>query len=154
MLIRIISIARRILNEGLPLKLLIELGLTLRDKNNQADYEVLAGWLKKLHFEQMAQLEATLLSDLFGLEPNSIPFAESDADHKTIIVAKELAEYTNIRQDFYFSQGSDSIFVHTSNSGALINHIKRSARYMRFIPSEAFTNFFASFAHSLTHIEE
>ena len=154
MLIRIISIARRILNEGLPLKLLIELGLTLRDKNNQADYEILAGWLKKLHFEQMAQLEATLLTDLFGLEPNSIPFAESDTDHKTIIVAKELAEYTNIRQDFYFSQGSDSIFVHTSNSGALINHIKRSARYMRFIPSEAFTNFFASFAHSLTHIEE
>lgn len=154
MLIRIISIARRILNEGLPLKLLIELGLTLRANNSKADYEVLGSWLKKLHFEQMAQLEATLLMDLFGLEAKDIPFAESDADRKTIVVAKELAEYTNIRQDFYFSQGSDSIFVHTSNGGALINHIKRSARYMRFIPSEAFTNFFASFAHSLTHIEE
>ena len=115
---------------------------------------MLGSWLKKLHFEQMAQLEATLLMDLFGLEAKDIPFAESDADRKTIVVAKELAEYTNIRQDFYFSQGSDSIFVHTSNGGALINHIKRSARYMRFIPSEAFTNFFASFAHSLTHIEE
>ena len=88
------------------------------------------------------------------LKAKDIPFAESDADRKTIVVAKELAEYTNIRQDFYFSQGSDSIFVHTSNGGALVNHIKRSARYMRFIPSEAFTNFFASFAHSLTHIEE
>lgn len=154
MLIKIISIARRILNEGLPLRLLIELGLTLRDKEIQADYDVLSTWLKKLHFEQMSQLEATLLMDLFGLAPEEIPFADSDADHKTIVVAKELAEYTNIRQDFYFSQDSDSIFVHTSNSGALLNHIKRSARYIRFIPSEAFTNFFASFAHSLTHIEE
>ena len=77
-----------------------------------------------------------------------------DVDKKTTIVAKELAEYTNVHQDFYFSQSPDSIFVHTSNGGALISHIKRSARYMRFIPSEALTNFFASFAHSLTHIEE
>ena len=154
MLIKIISIARRILNEGLPLKLLIELGLSLRDKSNVINYEELTGWLKKLHFEQMAQLEATLMIDLFGLTLEEIPFADSDADRKTITVAKELAEYTSIRQDFYFSQDSDSIFVHTSNTGALLNHIKRSARYMRFIPSEAFTNFFASFAHSLTHIEE
>lgn len=154
MLIKIISIARRILNEGLPLRLLIELGVTLRDKNNETNIEELSVWLKKLHFEQIAQLEATLMTDLFGFTLEEIPFADRDADRKTIAVAKELAEYTNIRQDFYFSQDSDSIFVHTSNGGALLNHIKRSARYMRFIPSEAFTNFFASFAHSLTHIEE
>lgn len=154
MLIIIISIVRRILNEGLPLRLLIELGLTLREKNKQANYDILADWLKKLHIEQMAQLEATLLIDLFGFDAKDVLFSDSNADRKTILVAKELAEYTNIRQEFYFSQDSDSIFVHTSNGGALLNHIKRSARYMRFIPSEAFTNFFASFAHSLTHIEE
>ena len=57
-------------------------------------------------------------------------------------------------QDFYFSQSPESIFVHASGGNALISHIRRSARYMRFIPSEALTNFFASFAHSLTHIEE
>lgn len=154
LLIQVISIARRILNEGLPLRLLIDLGLTLREKGAQANFDVLGDWLKKLHFQQMAQLEAALLIDLLGFELQEIPFATSDIDHKTTLVAKELAEYTNIHQDFYFSQGTDSIFVHTNNGSALLSHIKRSARYMRFIPSEAFTNFFASFAHSLTHIEE
>lgn len=154
MLIQIIRIARHILNEGLPLRLLIDLGLMIKDKDSKVDYSTLAEWLRKLRFQQMAQLEGALLIELFGFETIDIPFAQGDVDKKTAIVAKELAEYTNVHKDFYFSQSPDSIFVHTSNSGALISHIKRSARYMRFIPSEALTNFFASFAHSLTHIEE
>ena len=154
LLVQIISIARHILNEGLPLKLLIELGLMLREKSRQADYDMLGDWLRTLRFQQMAQLEATLLVNLLGFELKDIPFADSNIDNKTSIVAKELAEYTHIRQDFYFSQDPGRIFVHTSNGAALLSHIKRSARYMRFIPSEALTNFFASFAHSLTNIEE
>lgn len=153
-LIQIIRIARHILNEGLPLRLLIDLGLMIKDKDSNVDYTTLSEWLKKLRFQQMAQLEGALLIELFGVDSNDIPFAQGKVDKNTTIVAKELAEYTNDHQDFYFSQSPDSIFVHTSNGGALINHIKRSARYMRFIPSEALTNFFASFAHSLTHIEE
>jgi len=102
----------------------------------------------------MAQLEGALLVELFGFKPDDIPFAGGDIDSKANIVAKELAEYTNRPQDFYFSQSPDSIFVHASGGSALLSHIRRSARYMRFIPSEALTNFFASFAHSLTHIEE
>ncbi|WP_033147924.1 hypothetical protein [Prevotella sp. P6B1] len=153
-LIQIISIARRILNEGLPLRRLVELGVSLREQGPKADYTELAEWLRKLRFQQMAQLEAALLIDLLGFEPKDIPFVDTDINRKTAQVAQELAEYTAIHQDFYFSQGSDSIFVHTNNGSALFSHIRRSARYMRFIPSEAFTNFFASFAHSLTHIEE
>ena len=153
-LIQIIRIARHILNEGLPLRLLIDLGLMIKDKDSKADYTTLLEWLKKLRFQQMAQLEGALLIELFGFDAADIPFAQNDVDKKATIVAKELAEYTNVHQDFYFSQSPDSIFVHTSNGGALLSHIKRSARYMRFIPSEALTNFFASFAHSLTHIEE
>ena len=154
MLIQIIRIARHILNEGLPLKLLIDLGQMIKEKESNVDYTTLSDWLKKLRFQQMAQLEGALLIVLFGFEAADIPFAQGDVDKKTTIVAKELAEYTNVHQDFYFSQSPDSIFVHTSNGGALISHIKRSARYMRFIPSEALTKFFESFAHSLTHIEE
>ena len=154
MLIQIIRIARHILNEGLPLKLLIDLGQMIKEKESNVDYTTLSDWLKKLRFQQMAQLEGALLIELFGFEAADIPFAQGDVDKKTTIVAKELAEYTNVHQDFYFSQSPDSIFVHTSNGGALISHIKRSARYMRFIPSEALTNFFKSFVHSLSHIEE
>jgi hypothetical protein len=33
-------------------------------------------------------------------------------------------------------------------------HGKQSARYMRYYPAEAVTNFISNFAHSLAHIEE
>ena len=154
MLIQIIRIARHILNEGLPLRLLIDLGVNLRDNSNKVNYDELQDWLARLRFQQMAQLEGALLVELFGFNAQDIPFAGDDVDKKAHIVARELAEYTSQHQDFYFSQAPDSIFVHASGGSALVSHLRRSARYMRFIPSEAFTNFFASFAHSLTHIEE
>ena len=154
-LIQIIRIARHILNWGLPLRLLIDLGVNLRDNTEKVDYDVLNDWLTRLRFTQMAQLESALLIELFGFSAEDIPFAGGDIDSKKAnIVARELAEYTSNHQNFYFSQSPDSIFVHASGGNALISHIRRSARYMHFIPSEAFTNFFASFAHSLTHIEE
>jgi len=33
-------------------------------------------------------------------------------------------------------------------------HVKQSARYMRYYPTEAVTNFMRNFAHSMSHIEE
>ena len=56
-------------------------------------------------------------------------------------------------EEWYFSQGKD-IFVHTSNSQAMLWHVRRSAQYLKYYPSEAMTNFFTAFAHSLSHIEE
>ena len=154
MLVQIIRIARHILNEGLPLRLLIDLGVNLRDNTDKVDYQELNGWLARLHFQQMAQLEGALLIELFGFTIADIPFAGDNIDKNANLVARELAEYTNRPQEFFFSQSPDSIFVHASGGSALVSRVRRSARYMRFIPSEAFTNFFASFAHSLTHIEE
>ena len=154
MLIQIIRIARHILNEGLPLRLLIELGQTLRQQDAKADFDTLDKWLRKLQFQQMAQLEGVLLVELLGFSAEEIPFVQDDVDKRTSLVAHELAEYSSQHQKFFLAQDPDSIFVHTSGGSALLNHIRRSARYMRFIPSEAFTNFFASFAHSLAHIEE
>lgn len=154
MLVQIIRIARHILNEGLPLRLLIDLGVNLRDNTEKVNYDVLNDWLARLRFQQMAQLEGALLVDLFGFSASDIPFAGGDIDKKANIVARELAEYTSHPEEFYFSQSPDSIFVHATGGSALVSRVRRSARYMRFIPSEALTNFFASFAHSLTHIEE
>lgn len=154
MLVQIIRIARHILNEGLPLRFVIDLGVNLRDNTEKVDYDVLNDWLQRLRFQQMAQLEGALLMELFGFEQKDIPFANGDIDKKANIVAKELAEYTSRPEEFYFSQSPDSIFVHAQGGSALMSRMRRSARYMRFVPSEALTNFFASFAHSLTHIEE
>jgi hypothetical protein len=92
---------------------------------------------------------------MFGFSKDEIPFMVSEPDKRVERVAQELTEFTNTHtEEFYFSQDSDSVFVHTSNSSAILGHIRRSAQYFRYLPSETLTNFFASFAHSLSHIEE
>ena len=44
-----------------PLRLLIDLGVNLRDNTHKVNYQELDGWLTRLHFQQMAQLEGALL---------------------------------------------------------------------------------------------
>ena len=103
----------------------------------------------------MAELEGALLILMFGFNKEDIPFLMGEPDKRVERVAQELTEFTNTRsEEFYFSQDSESVFVHTSNSNAILGHIRRSAKYFHYLPSETLTNFFASFAHSLSHIEE
>ena len=155
LLMGIITVARHILNEGLPVILLVKLGSDLRNKGSRADYPTLQQWLKSLKLEQIAQLEGTLLINLLGFEKEEIPFLQGKPDPKAEQVAQELMETTNLNlQDFYVTQEPESIFLHSSNGTAVMSHVKRSIRYFSYYPSETVTNFFASFAHSLSHIEE
>lgn len=155
LLLIIIRMARHIFNEGLPISQLVDMGVYLRKENQRVDFMMLQQWLKRLKFEQMAQLEGAMLIELFGFEAIEIPFLQGKVDKKAASVAKELTEFTNTRsQEFVFSQDSGEIFVHTSNGTAMLGHLRRSARYFKYIPSEIVTNFFSSFAHSLSHIEE
>ena len=154
-LLTIIRVSRHILNEGVPLRQLVELGICLRSEGHHADFTALGKWLKTLQLQQVAKLEASLLIELMGFEKEEIVFAGGKRDKNVEQVAQELIEFTNTRaRDFYFSQDAGNIFVHTSNGSAMLGHIHRSARYFRYFPSETLTNFFASFAHSLSHIEE
>jgi hypothetical protein len=154
-LLTIIRVSRHILNKGVPIRQLVELGICLRTDGHHADFTTLGKWLKTLQLQQVAKLEASLLMELLGFEKEEIAFAGSKRDKNVEQVAQELIEFTNARaRDFYFSQDAGNIFVHTSNGSAMLGHIHRSARYFRYFPSETLTNFFASFAHSLSHIEE
>ena len=155
MLLMIIRCSRHILNEGVPIRQLIELGTFIRAEGNGVDATILSKWLKSLKLQTVARLEASLLIMLLGFSREELSFAEEKIDKYTEQIAQELMEFTNSRaQDFYFSQEAGNIFVHTSNGSAMLGHIRRSARYFRYCPSETLTNFFASFAHSLSHIEE
>ena len=155
LLLMIIHVARHILNEGMPVYQLVELGKYLSAERHRVDFLTLNQWLKTLGFTPMAQLEGALLIQMFGFSKEEVPFLVGEPDKRVERVALELTEFTNTHaEEFYFSQDSDSVFLHTSNSSAILGHIKRSAQYFRYLPSETLTNFFASFAHSLSHIEE
>jgi len=155
LLLTIIRVARHILNKGIPIRQLVDLGIFLRTEGDRADFTTLEKWLKTLRLQQVAKLESSLLIELLGFEKEEMAFAGGKTDKNVEQVVQELIEFTNTHvKDFYFSQDEDNIFVHTSNGSAMLGHIRRSARYFRYFPSETVTNFFASFAHSLSHIEE
>lgn len=155
LLLTIIRTARHILNEGLPIKELILLGKELRHESNRIDFNTLEKWLRSLKFQQAAHLEGALLAELLGFEKEEIPFISMTDDSDIKQVAQELIEFTHSRpKNYYFTQGDNNIFIHTNNGSAILGHVRRSARYFRYFPSETLTNFFATFAHSLSHIEE
>ena len=155
LLLLLISIVRHILNEGMPIHQLLQLGVFLRQEGSKVDFETLGKWISSLNLSPMCQLEGQCLILLYGFQSEELPFLQDKKDKRVEAIAQELLEFTNTRsQDWYFSQDADSIFVHNSNTSAMFSHIRRSARYFRYFPSESLTNFFASFVHSLSHIEE
>ncbi|MBR1503748.1 MAG: hypothetical protein IJ618_07710 [Prevotella sp.] len=155
LLLLIIRVVRHILNEGMPIRQMLELGIYLKHQGVKADFPTLNVWLSHLRLTRMAQLEGEFLILMFGFSPKDIPFVSDKRDKRVTQIANELLDFTNTRShDWYFSQDEDSIFVHNSNTSAMFSHVRRSARYFRYYPSESITNFFASFVHSLSHIEE
>lgn len=153
-LLHLIGIARFIMNAGIPVKRITELGIFLRQSSRKVDYMLLAKWISQLKLESMAQLSAVMLVRLLGFTNEELPFMKPMTDEKEEQLIKEIFRQKNSHaEEWYFSQGKD-IFVHTSNSSAMLWHVRRSAKFFKYYPAETMTNFFTSFAHSLSHIEE
>ena len=155
LLMILIRIVRHLFNEGMPIRQLTELGIFLRKNMEKINYQAIGQWINQLRLTQMTQLTGEFLIKLYGFEEEDIPFLKNRKEKQIDHIAQELIEFTNTRsQDWYFTQQDGGIFVHNTNSSATFSHVRRSARYFKYYPSESVTNFFASFVHSLSHIEE
>lgn len=154
MLVALTRIGKYMLNDGVILKQLIDLGMYMRRQDEVIDYDKLKGWLNRLAMQRMANLIASLLVDLFNFDPAEMRFLEREPDEDVSGPVKDMMEllYTQ-NEEWYFTQGK-RIFISSNNSGAMMWHIRHNLVYSRFYPAEAFTNFGASFIHSLSHIEE
>lgn len=155
LLLILLRVVRHLFNEGMPIRQLTELGIFLRKNSQRIDYQTVGKWIERLRLTQMTQLIGEFLIRLFGFSEEDIPFLKERKEKRIDRIAQELIEFTNTRsQDWYFSQQDGGIFVHNTNSSATFSHVRRSARYFKYYPSESVTNFFSSFVHSLSHIEE
>ena len=155
LLLSIVSVVRHILNEGLPIRQILMLGIYIQSQSKDIDFTTLRKWLESLRLMPMARLACEILIQYFGFHAEDLPFVDGKPDKNIERIAQELLDFTNTRsRDWYFSQDEDGIFVHNSNTSAMFSHVRRSARYFHYYPSEGLTNFFASFVHSLSHIEE
>ena len=133
LLLRLIHIARNIITQGISLRQLIMLGIYLRTTKDTIEYEVLKTWIRRLEMGHMARLEGSMLMELFDFTEQEIRFTDAAVDKKT-------------------RKAVDDIFQLTEKN--MMWHVKQSARYMRYYPTEAVTNFMRNFAHSMSHIEE
>jgi len=155
LLLILLRVVRHLFNEGMPIRQLTELAIFLRSNSQRINFDVVGQWIERLKLTQMAQLSGEFLIRLFNFEEADIPFLKGRKEKGIERIAKELIEFTDTRsQDWYFSQEDGGIFVHNTNSSATFSHVRRSARYFKYYPSESVTNFFLSFIHSLSHIEE
>lgn len=153
-LLHLSGIARFIMNAGIPVKRITLLGVFLRQSGHRIDFTTLQQWISVLKLQPMSQLAAVMLVKLLHFDAAELPFMTPMTDEKMAMLITDMFRQKNSHaEEWYFSQGKD-IFVHTSNPSAMLWHVRRSAKYFRYYPTETFTNFFTSFAHSLSHIEE
>ena len=154
LLLNIVRIARYILTQGVSMRHLVELGIYMRTTKDSIDYGRLTQWIKKLRMGRITRLEASLLIYYFAFSPEEIAFSQTTVNKDTIRIAEDILNTSNEQvAEWYFTQGKN-VFVGTNNSDAMMWHVRHSAKYMSYYPSEAVTNFMSNFAHSLSHIEE
>lgn len=154
LLLIMMRITRYILNEGISLKQLVDLGTFLRKSGDKVDFVKIQQWIEDLKMQRIAQLEALLLIEIFGFSEDEIPFIQPQVRLNISPVKQDILNLKSTHhEEWYFTQGKN-IFVGTSNSSAMFWHLRHSAKYAGYYPSESATNVVASFIHSLSHIEE
>lgn len=149
----IVGTTDSMLNHGMMLEGLLDIGSLLRQKGDKVDFVKLDLWLRKLHLSRMAQLQGSMLIAVFDFDRDEIPFVhriESSADK---LVQRSVVHIANdTAEEWHFKQ-TRSGFV-TNNSTLLRRNIRRSLRYLAYAPMETISNYFNSFLRSLQEIEE
>lgn len=153
LLMIITGIIQHILSDGISLKLFVDLGMFLRRIGDKVDYVLLQSQLKKLGMQTMTNIIGKIMIDVFRFEADELPFMTKSSRKTDSNTINDVFAINNNTADWYFTQGKH-IFIHATNSSAMMWQIRHSAKLMRYYPSETFTSFFVSFAHSMSHIEE
>lgn len=138
---------------GLSFATILRIGIYLRVDGDKIDFVKLENWLRKLNLTRMAQLEGSILIDIFGFEMDEIPFVNKMelSAHKIAIEALEKPIRIDI-EEWKISQKS-TIFL-ANNSKAMMKTVKNCMKYFFFAPVEASSNFLHRFASSLSNLEE
>lgn len=138
---------------GLSYATILRIGIYLRVDGDKIDFVKLENWLRKLNLTRMAQLEGSILIDIFGFEMDEIPFVNKmePSAHKIAIEALEKPIRIDI-EEWKISQKS-TIFL-ANNSKAMMKTVKNCMKYFFFAPVEASSNFLHRFASSLSNLEE
>ena len=142
-----------LLNKGVMLRGVVDLGVYLRTKGHRIDFVKLENWLSKLHIETLAQFQGSILVQLLGFEQPEVPFAKRvmpDAKKVTLRAVEQTVKDTSENWDF--KQGK-TLWI-SVNSKAIRQSMRRSLHYVLYAPIETMSNLTYKFAKNLSELEE
>lgn len=149
----IVANVYHMLNSGVSLKLILKLGAYLRTKGDKVDFVKLDNWLTTLHIRRMAQLEGSILIDIFNFEPDELPFVEQvEKGAKGLVMRSLLHNEQDEAKNAHLKQNAPGFI--TNNTAVVSRNIRRSMRYIDYAPIETASTFFSNIAKSFSEIEE
>lgn len=139
-----------LLNSGLDLRLLADLGTYLRNYGDKIDFVKIDNWIKLLNIKKMASLIGVCLILIFHFEKEELPFIKYESKKYTRNIAsafeKNLTVQANSAPDI------------NENNGNSINPISRPnthpLKYFSYYPLEATSRFISNIIKSLSNIDE
>lgn len=138
---------------GLSFATILRIGIYLRVDGDKIDFVKLENWLRKLNLTRMAQLEGSILIDIFGFEMDEIPFVNKMEPSAHKIAIEALVKPIRIDIEEWKIRQKSTIFL-ANNSKAMMKTVKNCMKYFFFAPVEASSNFLHRFASSLSNLEE
>lgn len=141
------------LNRGISLRGILQMGSFLRTKGDRVDFVKVDNWIETLHIGGFANLQGSILVEVFNFEEDEIPFLhrmEPNAYKLTLRTLRHTAIDTakewNLRQ-------TKSGFIY-NNPRVMRRNLRRSMRYVNYGSVETVSNFMHNIAHTLSEIEE
>ena len=141
------------LNKGLSLNGIIQLGTYLRRWGHKVDFVKIERWLNSLHMKRMAQLQGSILITIFHFEQDELPFVEKIEKRAERMAVQTIKNQTEDSAEEWHFRQSQSGFVQ-NNSKAMRRNIHRSMRYYRYAPLETVSSLLGNIGKSLSEIEE
>lgn len=154
MLGMIVRIARYLLNEGISIKQLVDMGLFLRVMGDKVDFVRLQKWIDGVGLSDIARLEGALLVGLLGFTPDELPFMTGKRRDDIAPVTHDMFTVDTSHPDDWFANQGNKVFIRVSGNKEVNWRLAHTRKYFGYCPSEAISNVFASIAQSLSHIEE
>lgn len=138
---------------GLSFATILRIGIYLRNDGDKVDFIKLEKWIRRLNISRMAQLEGSILIELFGFEPEEIPFVSHIEPNARKLAIQALEKPLRIDTEEWKISQKSTLFI-TNNSKAMMKTVKNCMKYFFFAPVEASSNLFHRFVSSLSNLEE
>ncbi|MGP1591261.1 MAG: hypothetical protein ACTTHI_05650 [Prevotella sp.] len=150
----LIDNVNHLFRKGLSIKLVLELGIYLKNNQDDIDFNKLNCWLSSLHIVNITALIGSILVTIFKFDKAEVPFVDKISNSSYTLFINSLGNLkANSNKVEWTIREGDNGFVY-NNLEVLRKNIKRSFKYFPYAPIEASSNFITSFCHSISDVQE